>query len=227
MIRWRLPPALWKGVQPETSNEWIEYKASGPRTFDRFIELHKRSDAEIGSYARKWGVLGLCSHNLPSTHNQWKYGVGTGSMCLPQTSRSQSSPGELWCKEPIDEWRKYSARASLLLQLGAKINNEAVGSKREWAALRDEEVDIFDDPNAPAFADMNSARVALSHQLEKWFVLGGLLPSISWNPKLDLWQFTLSGVGLGPNLLALLALHLALTIARKIGRSLLCLPKSV
>ena len=35
---------------------------------DAFLNLANSDDAEIVRYAKKWGVLGLCQHNLPADH---------------------------------------------------------------------------------------------------------------------------------------------------------------
>src|SRR5262245_9423493 len=35
-----------------------------------FIALAEADATEILNYARKWGVLGTCRHNVPSSHNR-------------------------------------------------------------------------------------------------------------------------------------------------------------
>src|SRR5262245_8749958 len=61
-----------------------------------FVALSDANANEILEYAKKWGVLGTCSHEQPSSHNR------------PPDFLSNSSGN--WCqptgREPVEVWRR-------------------------------------------------------------------------------------------------------------------------
>src|SRR5687768_9712967 len=83
---------------------------------DSFIRLEGTESKEIAGFARKWGVLGICEHGLPSTHQsphffnvdgpfiQLLTGVGYRH-CFPS-----ERAGGMW-HEPINAWHTWSGYA--------------------------------------------------------------------------------------------------------------------
>ena len=73
---------------------------------DSFTRLHDASDAEIGEFAREWGVLGFCEHGLPGIHAScWP------ALYFPSPLDPSNMPilwllgGERPWKESIEDWR--------------------------------------------------------------------------------------------------------------------------
>src|SRR5262249_37672733 len=53
---------------------WAErrrtHRRSGRALLEQFIRLHREPPAAVEAFARRWGVLRLCTHGLPCTHRQ-------------------------------------------------------------------------------------------------------------------------------------------------------------
>jgi hypothetical protein len=86
---------------------------------------------DILSYARRFGVLGLCAqHNYPVGHAM-KLGElavfpgGPSEDCAPA-----GWPGE--CHELTDQWRKWSATFGTLLRLATALRMDQPGELEDW-----------------------------------------------------------------------------------------------
>src|SRR5947208_16106489 len=66
VLQWRLGKA--PGLAPPTAG------AAG--ALDGFIRLVAASDEEVLAYARRWGMLQLCKHDRPFTHDRRCVPVG-------------------------------------------------------------------------------------------------------------------------------------------------------
>src|SRR5438552_701854 len=67
------------------------YKHVSSRMLDDFIDLHDADDSSILRFARKWGVIGVCRHGLPGSHNQYPLGLMEGVRpCLPMLVTSSA-----------------------------------------------------------------------------------------------------------------------------------------
>ena len=61
---------LWWGFDFERP---IDEHEPGPGLLNDFVALHTADERQIGAYARRWGVLCICRHRLPTSH---AYDVG-------------------------------------------------------------------------------------------------------------------------------------------------------
>src|SRR5687768_2019394 len=50
-------------------DDWRPAYTPGRELLTPFVRLFEGTDAEILAYAGRWGVLGICPHGLPSSHN--------------------------------------------------------------------------------------------------------------------------------------------------------------
>jgi len=116
--------------------------------FENFVKLGKgvAPAEEILSYAKRWGVLGICEHGMPSSHNPpptprqpavsgYIHDVVYG--CVPVvapdhlvSATSRWSSEHTWCRppyskhhrrfyEPVEPWRHYARQARALLNIAA------------------------------------------------------------------------------------------------------------
>lgn len=181
----------------------------GPLLLDRFLrlgdysagELHKR----ILSFARKWGVLGLCSHGLPWTH---------GVQC------NDSGPTEKVHSEDVNLWSAYIARARALVALGIKLHSHSV-SKSEWATLelsssipRDVGLGLGSPEEYPE--SLRWQRYDVARLASRWLHLAGVRTHLEWrygeeSPRVSLALGDVTAFGY-------LATQLAFTIARAPGQ---------
>src|SRR5215469_10148972 len=62
---------LWSGPLKEVR--------PGPGMLRDFVALGDASNEKIFQYASRWGVLGICKHNIPASHSDHPFGVQDGA----------------------------------------------------------------------------------------------------------------------------------------------------
>ena len=129
-IQWLAGPdwAGWRLVRPERS------------LLERFVELAAdRSGREIEEFARAWGVLGICRHDLPASHSppdlrarfrlipgvslRRRVGPDARRMCLAGGLSGESGTGS----EPLDVWVSLAQEARRLVRLSYRISSWRIG----------------------------------------------------------------------------------------------------
>jgi len=106
--------------------------ASAPSDFlMRFVRLTNASDAKVLAFAKKFGVLGICGHQLPFTHVT---GVGTGGWrpqhCIYRESVTVDD--REWTTEPIERWRDYARLAGAILAAAAALHQDQPVPTEVW-----------------------------------------------------------------------------------------------
>jgi hypothetical protein len=168
----------------------------------KFIRLHDAPSDEILRFARKWGVLGICEHSFPATHNP------------PRMAKSKSHPActplrlnadNYW--EPLQSWRDYSRQARGILRIAARLHQDKLGLKEDWEAVYGEDYTV--SGMAPE-AELIWQRLRLSFLVNDWLELGDVRPKFMW-----------AGGGIGVSyyltLFGVLASQLAFVISRDKG----------
>lgn len=182
-----------------------------------FQELADAPAEGIRDYARRWGVLSICDHGLPSTHNarsstSWERPAGM-EYCYPKryplddpTPAYWISDG--WFQEPVDRWRHYAREAGAILRLAPFLWAGKLGDASDW--------EVF-SPGHEAWRQryglpIKEERRLLSWRVSQWLEWGGVKPFFLWQgveaPHLQLEPRGLFG---------LLAMHLALAVSQVEG----------
>jgi hypothetical protein len=100
---------IWRDIQ--TNLVW-----PGPGVLEQFIELHALDDEAILTYARKYGSLGICTHDVPSSHadgycRSMFYAPSLSRYCFPMTSVMPQSKLDIFrdvCSDRPWHWQ-YSS----------------------------------------------------------------------------------------------------------------------
>jgi hypothetical protein len=96
--------------------------------FEDFLKLERaKSTGAILRYARRWGPLWLCSHQLPAGHDD---------ACLPiEAIESLSEDGYqrtvLWA-EDIEMWRAMSREAATVVRIARQIHDGRLARQADW-----------------------------------------------------------------------------------------------
>jgi hypothetical protein len=177
-----------------------------PGLLKSFLRLEEGGADGFLAFARQYGLLNLCEHDLPASHpplpNPSPAEVRRYSFpCFPVALE----PGGL---ERLDTWRIFSRAARALLSIAAKLKVGQPGDREDWRA-------VFGRSRAgkhvyavPSY-DSNLERegVLLAGELERWFRLGNVRPVFGASDEgLEVEQLS---VGLFPAI----AKRLAFTIA--------------
>ena len=139
-----------------------------------FTRINKTQDVE--RFARRYGVLGICRHGLPDSHDL--------------KCRSQQDDLTRWnpsYSEPLDRWFFYVDLARSILSAAAALHQGRNASQRDWASIYlaqggvgpiDELVEVFNQ--GPGLA-RNFIASAVTH----WLGIGGVLPQLQWGNESD------------------------------------------
>ena len=103
------PSNAFPGFQPAYTK-----RAPGSGLLERFVALAEAPDEAILRYARHWGVLAICRHGLPSSHDE---------RCRPMRLPGQRGL-VLW--EPVPSWRFFSRHAHAVLEIAAATHRSHV-----------------------------------------------------------------------------------------------------
>ncbi len=99
-----------------------------PRVLDGFMRLRDATDEQVLDFARRWGVLDLCEHDFPATHN-----VGSLAMVLRRSPKCLPvQPGSVEGRESVKAWRAWAQRAHSLMLIGARLNTNRPGRIEDW-----------------------------------------------------------------------------------------------
>jgi hypothetical protein len=159
---------------------WDERAGSVRRGFERrilddFLPLADCSDKHILEFARHWGILDLCIHDVPRAHTERSYrvtaipdGAVTPYACSRKTFHGMVA-------ESIDSWRRYARLAQALLMATASLRLGERTRPAVQAALRD-------SPFRPVWTTVfsnNAQRTRLNRirqRLEDWLAIAGVRP---------------------------------------------------
>lgn len=195
----------WQVVYP------LRYKPTGKGLLEDFVKLGDVSAEAIRDYARRWGVLEICKHGYPRSHNSatWPRSWALPASCEPlEFHYGQTKSGGHYEKgwEPIERWWHFAQQARAILNIAAKLNSQSTHVSEGWTLLYQEYEEEFHKPLRPENSE--DIRRLLSFAVNDWLQLGGVRPQFVWKepaPKLE--------VG-GPTLFGHLAVQLALVVSR-------------
>ncbi len=190
-------------------------RAPNRRMLLAFTKLVDAPAEAIRDYARRYGVLRLCEHWLPCTHN-WE--VFTADKELlderlregedwinPQWERlTQELPkcepmvrGEHWW-EPLAAWRRYASEARMMLTIAAHMRLNEPISKDEWRQLgeSDSSFKVMEMLDPVGYDNPGLQRVVIMHYVRKWLRASATHLQFSWSqegPRIEVHPHGLVG----------------------------------
>jgi hypothetical protein len=154
-----------------------EAEQAGRGMLDEFLRLCHAGDEAILKYARTWGVLELCCHNLPSCHEfslSERLRLPAPLLAKRQPGRAGPEDDPRQCpplgREPLATWRFFSGQANALLTIAADLHRIGLGEREDWAKLLRDGVTAVQTPGAQ--------RLCLGDVIEDWLKMGRIKPAI-------------------------------------------------
>ncbi len=157
---------------------------------DGFLKLVNGSPEEILGYAQKYGVLQICEHGLPYTHNPppvFYEGEELVSRCL---GRQAERANYLW--EPLESWGLFTRQMTGILNVAAQLHKQHPGGLEDWRAIyavpwQGEEVRLrlewHERLNGTERLDFDVSRLQL---VQNWLMdVGGVRPELSGQGVLE------------------------------------------
>jgi len=169
--RWAVPTAIaldassdhlvwhWDGAP----DRWI---GPGPMMLERFVGLSDATPERILAYARTWGVLGICEHGLPSSHNPGREynDVSMANRIGCDGGIGHAIADGRWVfREPIDAWHRFAGEARTIALMAAALRGYGLG------------------PN-PSPQRRLTMTLDLRRALNRWLEIGAAKPSIVLHP---------------------------------------------
>jgi len=204
------------------------YTGPGRTLLRDFIALASKPAPLIRDFAAQWGVLYICKHALPSTHNPTPRLPSFDPLKdVPERARrmalfdrrcylAEIKPWVYW--EPLDIWRRYARTAGAVLNLACQLRTRQLGDVDDWRlVLGDaswEPPDEWRRPPEKARALSERRFLLANHVNNEWLRRGQVSPTLEWRkgtPGLIFGSKCLFGA---------LAIKLALAVARTEGFAL-------
>jgi len=156
---WRAPGRWWRPDEvtvtdgdlvpglvyqdPDQPYRWQMVEATGgtdeSALLGDFIDLIDQPDDAFARYAERWGMLLLCDHGLPATHDKdtLPESLAPGRSVTRETGKRQEPCVVSFLRsEPIETWRYWARQARALVVVIARLRDGKVGGDEEWAELR-------------------------------------------------------------------------------------------
>jgi hypothetical protein len=192
-----------------------------------FIALDGADGKRIARFAQRWGVLGICEHGLPASHNTGVH-VYFGSPLWDKTARVEYQkscfPMQLsdgLYSEPLAEWRFWTELANRIVRIGADLQSNQPGKTSDWQAMGYEPwhfEGLFGGNTHPSMPPpLGFGKVLLADYITEWLVITGVNPAFYWSR--GRWIFKL-GTSAVDKLLATIGVQMLLLINRSTGFSL-------
>ena len=137
---------------------------------NEFLTLQDADDEQIGAYARRWGILGVCHHGVPASHAAFANAVERPCRLLREET-------DLYAWEPLERWRYFSRQAGAILNLAARLHADQPGRPEDWQQVitrKDRPVPWW-QPSA-----VRSERIMLGDVATQWITLGNVRPVLTW-----------------------------------------------
>lgn len=182
---------------------------------NEFVGLGEATEERILQYAQRWGVLGICTHGLPYSHNPpvgdpTRDRAACVAMRIKDFDPSKQDESEQYC-EWLDDWRRFSNASRSLLNIAARLYDKKPGLQQDWRHVVMCNP-IFFAPRIPWWEPrVGVERFQLSAVMNDWLLWGNVRPTIEY--ERGSWSIKLKGHGL----FGTLALYLCLTIGQTEG----------
>ncbi|HTK30725.1 MAG TPA: hypothetical protein VL332_02090 [Candidatus Saccharimonadaceae bacterium] len=201
-----------------------------PRLVDHFVRLVDAPEEDILAFAKRWGVLDLCSHGKPMIQDrsarQWSHGPAPG--CAPLLWNPPGLEPRLsgfWIgRERLAHWRQWARRARALMRIAAAVAGNRPGGLEDWIELKVDEA-------TPERLEERRANIAkqgallmldkfmLHSTVNQWVEVARMGPKIVAGPNdPPVIRFASSPMG---NLFGLLGLQMMVRITR-VGSLAVC-----
>ena len=217
----RLPPVgeLMVPNDVELEGEWLCWgwgvdplqwttRRPGPHILSDFVRLADGDGSTIRAYARRWGILGICEHGLPSSH----LGNEDGTPRCRPLSRREDPAWRFDGWEPLERWRHFARQARAILDLAASLHTDQPGQPEDWQVV----VQHRKQPVPWWRPSVEAEWILLSSVVQEWIRIGDVRPVMARGPTQGRQVEFGSSAG-GTRLFGTLACQLLFTITRVTG----------
>jgi hypothetical protein len=176
---------LWRWEDKVTSNP-LRPEAHGFGLLCEFMNLADAPVETILAFARKWGVLEICRHGLPCTHNLRYADTFSGRWCFPLSYNDYK-----FFHEPILYWHFYARQMRALLNIAVRLKQGMPGLVEDWKVvnvaglMRKSEVKVLGEELFAAIygRTVEDDRLYVLKLLDRWLSMGDVRPNLVWDDE--------------------------------------------
>jgi len=177
---------------------------------EAFYGLADAPNQRILAFAKEHGVLKICEHGLPCSHNPEPFPPvrnGFDTKCYPLGWLDREDDGWLW--EPLTAWRTFSRQAFALSRVADRVFQNKLGRAMDWQVVYE-----YSGRKAPWWQQhVRVERMIIARVLNEWHAMGGVRPEVVWHPSDSKPSIRFGG----PSLFGALALQLTLVVGQSAG----------
>lgn len=169
----------------------------GRRMLTAFMGLGDKPAEAVLGFAKKYGVLGLCEHDVPAS--------GHGD-CVARGWRTPQ------CWEPVEVWHMFAREALALTRIAGRLLQGQTGRAEDWQVVYGRTK--RNGERIPWWQQhLDVERVKVAMVANEWLSLGRVRPVVDWRHSHKKPSVRLGGHGL----FGALALQLALAVGQSPG----------
>ena len=157
-------------------------RAPDPRLLEEFIRIADGPSETILRFARKWGVLRICEHNLPISHFRFPIPVTRLTQLCGRWKKDS------WFLEPLSTWKEVASSALGTLKIAGRLHEKEIGDQDDWKQA-------LSWPPRPGLSKppsrgktkrfsrdeiLEAERGLLAEIVEYWLLLGDVQPRLNW-----------------------------------------------
>jgi len=183
-----------------------------PGMLQEFLEISvTREESILLRFARRYGPIGICKHDLPCGHNRRSYARTLDVMdCHPKPSRVP----EWQCSEPVKLWFQFARQAQAIVDCSARLHNRLPPVLEELRIANPKWSELGELLKNPPKASRETAKGLIEAAINTWIYYGGLRPQFRWGSR---GCSVIMSAGDSTSMFGVLAAQLMLTAAASKG----------
>jgi len=97
------------------------------------LKLHQGTEEAILRYAKRWGPLWLCGHELPFRHSSIAL-CGLDTLDWPVDGIDDEDQSG-WCVEGTNNWRSLSRQTAAMVRIARRLHSRQLARREDWSEL--------------------------------------------------------------------------------------------
>jgi hypothetical protein len=182
---------------------------------EQFVGLADAPAERIRDFAARWGVLLICEHRLPISHNPPPLIEYDGEGLRCELLGLFDGPRQPW--ELLEVWRQFSGQAFALMKIANRLMLGQVGRPEDWKIVY-----ARTGQTAPWWRQsVDVEKWTVAEVVNEWLILGNVRPRVEWPMRPDRYKRERPYVKLGgSHLFGALAVQLALAVGQTEGMAI-------
>lgn len=174
-------------------------RSAAPDLLEQFCSIAEAADtaSAVAVFAKRWGLLGLCEHGLPSGHRSPRCIAGRG-------------------RESVQHWMELTRAFDSMLRIGLDLSRRDSGADLDWqladSGICRDDFTPWDEETRKTITTDHSLVIARTHYMtlmRRLIEISNMQPRFHWSNRA--WNIDLDAHG--DNLPAILTAQLMLRIA--------------